>query len=114
MMPFEIAGDITQVETITAAAGGRSSSNGMRRSSRRRSASRFIVCVENGDYLASLDLHKIFRAVPDADTARDGDVRIVDESGEDCLDPAEWLPALELPRRVKSSLLRRSAQRHSA
>jgi hypothetical protein len=50
----------------------------------------------------------------DVDGARDGDVRIVDESGEDYLYPAEWFVALEIPQRVKSSLLRRSAQLQSA
>ena len=75
---------------------------------------RFVVCIENASYPASLELHKIYRIVPDADAAHDGDVRIVDESGEDYLYPAEWFAAVALPRRVKSSLLRRSAQLQSA
>jgi hypothetical protein len=85
-----------------------------RRSARGRRTSRFVVCIENAGYPASLELHKIYRIVVDADAARDGDVRIVDESGEDYLYPAEWFAELELPRRVKSSLLRRSAQLKSA
>jgi hypothetical protein len=67
------------------------------------------VCIENAKYPASLELHKIYRVLPDADAARDGDVRIVDESGEDYLYPSEWFAAVHLPRRVRSSLLRRSA-----
>jgi hypothetical protein len=74
-----------------------------------RSASQFVVCIKNAGYPASLELHKIYRVVPDAGAARDGDVRIVDESGEDYLYPAEWFAALELPRRVRTSLIRRSA-----
>jgi hypothetical protein len=85
-----------------------------RRRRPRRPTPRFVVCVENDGYPASLELHKIYRTVPDSDAARDGDVRIVDESGEDYLYPAEWFVAVELPRRVKSSLLRRSAQVQSA
>jgi hypothetical protein len=85
-----------------------------RRSTGRRPAARFVVCIENAGYPASLELHKIYRILADPDAARDGDVRIVDESGEDYLYPAEWFAALELPRRVKSSLLRRSAQLQSA
>jgi hypothetical protein len=76
-----------------------------------RAAARFVVCVENAEYPASLELHKIYRIVPDADAARDGDLRIVDESGEDYLYPANWFAAVELPRRVKSSLLRRAQLR---
>ena len=85
-----------------------------RRSARRRRAPRFVVCIENAGYPVSLELHKIYRIIADAEAARDGDVRIVDESGEDYLYPAEWFAAVELPRRVKSSLLRRSAQLQSA
>jgi len=85
-----------------------------RRSTRRRPSLRFVVCIDNAGYPASLELRKIYRVLPDADAARDGDVRIVDESGQDYLYPAEWFAALELPRRVKSSLLRRSAQLQSA
>jgi hypothetical protein len=77
-------------------------------------APRFVVCIENAGYPVSLELHKIYRLVPDAAAARDGDVRIVDESGEDYLYPVEWFAPVDLPRRVKSSLLRRSAQLQSA
>jgi len=72
------------------------------------------VCVENSAYPASLELHKIYRALPDEDAAREGDLRIVDESGEDYLYPAEWFAAVALPRRVRTSLVRRSARLQSA
>jgi hypothetical protein len=100
----------------TASERRRSSESGMSTKGRstRRPAPRFVVCIENAGYPASLELHKIYRVLADADAARDGDVRIVDESGEDYLYPAEWFAAVELPRRVKSSLLRRSAQLQSA
>ena len=73
---------------------------------RGRSAAEFVVCIQNSGYPASLELHKIYRVVPDEEAIRDGDLRIVDESGEDYLYPAEWFAAVELPRRVKTSLLR--------
>lgn len=66
---------------------------------------RFAVCVHNADYPASLELHKIYRVLPDADAEVDGDVRVVDESGEDYLYPAEWFVAIELPQAVEKSLL---------
>jgi hypothetical protein len=84
-----------------------------KRGSRRRPA-RFVVCIENTGYPASLELHKIYRVLADVDAARDGDLRIVDESGEDYLYPAGWFAAVELPRRVKTSLLRRPPHRQSA
>ncbi len=67
---------------------------------------RFAVCVDNAGYPASLELHKIYRVLPDEDAAQDGDVRVVDESGEDYLYPAEYFVAIEVPRRVEESLLR--------
>lgn len=77
--------------------------------SRRSPAASFVVCIENAGYPASLELHKIYRVLPDEAALRDGDLRIIDESGEDYLYPADWFAAVELPPRVRTSLLRRSA-----
>jgi hypothetical protein len=67
---------------------------------------RFVVCVNNADYPASLELHKIYRVLPDEDAEVDGDVRVIDESGEDYLYPADWFVLIELPKAVEKSLLR--------
>ena len=91
---------------------GRSSGSDMSTKRRKRSgcsAPQFVVCIKNAGHPASLELHKIYRVVPDAGAVRDGDVRVVDESGEDYLYPADWFAVLELPRRVRTSLIRRSA-----
>lgn len=66
---------------------------------------RFAVCVNNADYPASLELHKIYRVLPDEDAEADGDLRVVDESGEDYLYPAEYFVSLNLPQEVAKSLL---------
>lgn len=66
---------------------------------------RFAVCVNNAEYPASLELHKIYRVLPDEDAEVDGDLRIVDESGEDYLYPADYFVLLELPQTVEKSLL---------
>jgi hypothetical protein len=42
--------------------------------------------------------------LPDEDAAADGDLRIVDESGEDYLYPADWFVLVELPLAVEESL----------
>lgn len=73
---------------------------------KRKTASRhFAVCVKNTGYPASLELHKIYRVIPDEDAAEDGDIRVIDESGEDYLYPAEWFAEIQLPRSVQKSLL---------
>jgi len=66
---------------------------------------RFAVCVNNARYPASLELHKIYRVLPNEDAEVDGDLRIVDESGEDYLYPADYFVLLELPYVVEKSLL---------
>ena len=72
---------------------------------KKQKESRFVVCVNNADYPASLELHKIYRVLPDEDAEVDGDIRVVDESGEDYLYPAEWFVPIELPQAVEKSLL---------
>jgi len=69
-------------------------------------AIRFAVCVNNSEYPASLELHKIYRVLPDEDAAIDGDIRVIDESGEDYLYPADYFVGVELPQELKESLLR--------
>ena len=73
---------------------------------KRRTMSRhFVVCIKNAGYPASLELHKIYRVVPDHDAAEEGDIRVVDESGEDYLYPANWFVEVKLPQPVQKSLL---------
>jgi hypothetical protein len=53
-----------------------------------------------------LELHKVYRILPDDEARKEGDVRVIDESGEDYLYPAEWFATVELPPRIRRSLLR--------
>lgn len=69
---------------------------------------RFAVCVNNAQYPASLELHKIYRVLPDTEAESDGDLRIVDESGEDYLYPAEYFVFAVLPQAVEESVLQRA------
>ena len=65
---------------------------------------RFVVCINHSRYPASLELHKIYRVLPDEDAAADGDIRVVDESGEDYLYPASCFAPIEVPAAVEQSL----------
>lgn len=69
---------------------------------------RFAVCVNNAEYPASLELHKIYRLLPDETAEADGDLRIIDESEEDYLYPAEYFVSIELPQAVEKSLLQKA------
>ena len=66
---------------------------------------KFAVCVDNRGYPASLELHKIYRLIRDEQATADGDLRVVDESGEDYLYAADRFVQIEPPQTVKRSLL---------
>ncbi len=65
---------------------------------------RFAVCVDNSEYPASLEVHKLYRVVPDEDAERDGDLRVIDESGEDYLFPSKDFVIIDLPRETERIL----------
>jgi len=73
------------------------------------STPRFVVCIDNSDYGASLELHKIYPVVPDPDAAQDGDLRIVDESGEDYLYSAVRFVAIDIPKALERTMLRKAS-----
>jgi len=64
---------------------------------RKQSTRLFAICINNSEYPASLEIHKLYRMVPDKDAEQEGDLRIVDESGEDYLYPANYFVFVELP-----------------
>jgi len=69
---------------------------------------RFAVCIKNTDYPASLELYKIYRLLPDEEAAKDGDVRVIDESGEDYLYPADYFVVIDVPKTVEQAILRQA------
>ena len=68
----------------------------------------FVVCINNSDYPASLELHKIYRVIVNKDIAEEGDIRIIDESGEDYIYPSSYFVPIQVPQTVEKSLLRAS------
>jgi hypothetical protein len=66
---------------------------------------KFVVCLDNGGYEASLEAGKLYRTIPDAVAESHGYIRVVDESGEDYAFEAARFHAVRLPDGVKKSLL---------
>jgi len=91
-------------------ASARKSSSASGTSNRRKAPAdpRFAVCVRNDGYEASLERNKIYSVLPDEDAERDGDLRVVDESGEDYLFSADRFVAIDVPAAVKASLLKQA------
>jgi hypothetical protein len=76
------------------------------RSRPRTQTRRFAVCVRNAGYEASLERNKIYVVIPDKAAERDGDLRVIDESGEDYLFDADRFVAVDVPAAVRASLLK--------
>jgi len=49
--------------------------------------SKFVICIDNSEYPASLEIRKIYETLADAEAAQIGQIRVIDESGEDYLYP---------------------------
>jgi hypothetical protein len=65
---------------------------------RKTPSEQFLLCVKNDAYLASLEVRKVYRMLPDRAAASRGFVRVIDESGEDYLYPEELFVPIELPQ----------------
>lgn len=65
---------------------------------------RFLICIRNDDYPASLERRKLYEALHDADAAEHNQVRVIDESGEDYLYPDEYFVPVSLPKATKEAL----------
>ena len=65
----------------------------------------YVVCVQNKDYTASLELRKIYAVIPDPDAEAHGMIRLMDESGEDYLYPRDFFLPIELPKTVAKAFV---------
>ncbi|MEK6752352.1 MAG: hypothetical protein AABZ00_08795 [Chloroflexota bacterium] len=66
---------------------------------------KYVICINNKDYEASLIPRKIYEVIPDERAEKDDFVRIIDESGEDYLFHNSHFVFLELPLEVEQALV---------
>jgi len=69
----------------------------------KRNKKKYVICVRN-EGAEDLEISKVYRILPDARAAKDRYLRIIDESGEDYLYPADYFIPLELPREAERAL----------
>lgn len=69
----------------------------MRTSARGR---KFAICVKN-DGAEDLEVWKVYRVVSDRRAATEGCLRVIDESREDYLYPADYFVFVELPEKAR-------------
>lgn len=77
----------------------------------KRSELRFVVCVKNKDYAASLELRKLYQVVADETAAKLHQIRVIDESGEDYLYPEEYFVPVHLPQSAEKAVRRAAGVR---
>ena len=63
----------------------------------------FAMCVKNEE-CEDLELRKVYQILLDKRAARDGYVRVVDESGEDYLYPKAYFVAVRLPQKAQRTV----------
>ncbi len=65
----------------------------------------FVVCVRNDGYPASLEKRKIYLALRDLAAEKHGQLRVIDESGDDYLYPKTFFRSIALPQSLKKAVL---------
>jgi len=68
-------------------------------------AKQLVVCVSNDGYPASLEKRKIYVTLRDDAAEKLGQLRIIDESGDDYLYPKALFRSIALPDSVKRAVL---------
>ena len=65
---------------------------------------KFVTCLRNDDYEASLEPRMIYQTIPDKEAEIHKLLRVVDESGEDYLFPASLFSPIPLPKTLVKEL----------
>ena len=65
---------------------------------------RFVICIDNSEYPASLEKHKIYRVLEDEKAAAEEGLCVIDESDKDYLYPGEYFILIDLPRNIDMAL----------
>lgn len=68
------------------------------------SQSKYVVCIDNSGYLASLETRKIYQKISDEKAESLGQIRVIDESGEDYLYPIDRFLPVELSSALADAL----------
>ena len=66
--------------------------------------SKFVICIDNSDYPASLEKRKIYEVLSDSDAETIQHIRVIDESGEDYLYPASCFIDANLSKETRDAV----------
>ena len=62
---------------------------------------RFAICINDGGYVDDLKVRTVYQVLPDESAAKSNYLRIVDETDEDYLYPADNFVLIDMPREAE-------------
>lgn len=68
---------------------------------------KYVICLRADD-AGDLEPRKLYEVLPDEVAAEHGYLRVIDESGEDYLYPADYFAAIDVPKEVERALATRA------
>jgi len=77
---------------------------------KKKSTARYVICVRS-ESAEDLEVRKVYRVLPDETALERGHLRVVDESGEDYLYPADWFVPVEVTEEAERALTEASSTR---
>ena len=69
-----------------------------------KTESQFVICIRNKG-CEDLELSKVYQVITDKSAVQDNYIRMIDESGEDYLYPADYFVPIALPQIAENALL---------
>ena len=64
----------------------------------------YVVCIERGEYRIDLHVGKLYRTARSERNDPPHLLRVIDESGEDYLYPADWFVPIDVPARARRAV----------
>jgi len=64
---------------------------------------KYVMCIDNSNYLVSLTLHKVYKVIPDESADAHGWVRIVDDTEGSYLFPTRRFVEVNIPPEAEAS-----------
>jgi len=70
-----------------------------------RAAKKLVICLDNAGYEASLERRKIYVSIADTKAEKLGQIRVIDESGEDYLYDRHGFREVSFPPSIRRAVL---------
>jgi hypothetical protein len=90
--------------TGSGGSGSKSNGSSTKKRASKQSQVAAALCLKNGG-CGDLELRKLYRILPDKKAGAEGYLRVIDESGEDYLYPANYFAVVRVPAAAAKALV---------